>query len=463
MGKASLTDAWKRYSGQDYRRSSRVEWNLPLLVYGQDKNGENFVEKTTAIDLNLHGCGFPSRHDCLPGCYVTLRFGGKSLTREHKIIRAQVKRSQVPANSQNLYRIGVELDIPGNVWCVSPLPLDWRRFLGAKSPAELTIAPAFRAASSLTFELPANSQPDISSPPAPFSIQTSLAAIRTAQAKPRDSEQHSLGPTPAVFPQPSSESLPAPLAQWVEDEVRAALARHLEPALARALFSLEEQTRAGTQQLQDAVVHQQDGTRIEAIVQRFEQLAASAQQNLAAAKEMVERATQGSAQRLEEQVSLAVERATLLIDEQSARSTNRHLVRLSEDAHAVAREANSIIDANSAAVRAEMQAALRLILDEFRRQAEIHAVMISADTTQKVTSALTALDAEHRALHEARRKSVESEVNQVGANVTQEFRQSLKTFFYSCLVAAVGAVEEHSKITLDGLSPDSKKWSLPEL
>ena len=46
--------------------------------------------------------------------------------------------------------------------------------------------------------------------------------------------------------------------------------------------------------------------------------------------------------------------------------------------------------------------------------------------------------------------------------VTEQFRQGLRAFFYSCLVAAVGAVEQHSQTTKDGMNFDPAKFLPPE-
>jgi hypothetical protein len=40
---------------------------------------------------------------------------------------------------------------------------------------------------------------------------------------------------------------------------------------------------------------------------------------------------------------------------------------------------------------------------------------------------------------------------------TDQFRKSMKAFLYSCLVAAVSAVDEHSKSTMDALLKDNGK------
>jgi len=45
--------------------------------------------------------------------------------------------------------------------------------------------------------------------------------------------------------------------------------------------------------------------------------------------------------------------------------------------------------------------------------------------------------------------------------VTEQFRQGLRAFFYSCLVAAVGAVEQHSQATREGFSFDPKNFLPP--
>jgi hypothetical protein len=41
--------------------------------------------------------------------------------------------------------------------------------------------------------------------------------------------------------------------------------------------------------------------------------------------------------------------------------------------------------------------------------------------------------------------------------VAEQFRKGIKAFLYTCLVAAVGVMDEHSKSTLDGLLKDEGK------
>ncbi|HEY1470872.1 MAG TPA: hypothetical protein VGF61_17670, partial [Candidatus Acidoferrum sp.] len=56
-----------------------------------------------------------------------------------------------------------------------------------------------------------------------------------------------------------------------------------------------------------------------------------------------------------------------------------------------------------------------------------------------------------RATCDARRQALEAEVSRSAERTAEEFRKGMKAFLYSCLGAAVGAVDEHSSTTLSGL------------
>ena len=478
MPKDPLIDPWKRYSGQDYRRSSRVKCNVPLLVYGQDSSGEKFVEKTHILDVNLHGSSFLSRHSCLPGSYVTLRFGHEQHGANHKVVRTQVKRSDPQRDSRGMFRVGVELGIPGNVWSYSPVPMDWLRLLGSAPDSESS-APAIPML--VACEKPAPAPP----PPPPLDPLPDNQPIEIHLDMPAD-----CAPLTPFPPSQTSESTVSP-----DTAILMAIEKYLEPALARALSTLELQTRASMRQLRETVQRpanpipvdstlrdldsllderlagiraqwdlQLDGylLRMEECVQRMERHAALAEQRLTAAQEIIAKSLQNFSRQLEEQVNYAVKRAAEAIAQKAALSVDHQLVRLTEDAHFVAREINSMVETDSAAARAELESALRALLEELRTQSEIQAKRLASDTRQKVTSALAALEAEHLALCETRLKTIDNEIAESSAKATSEFRQGLRAFFYSCLVAAVGAVEEHAKTTLDGLSSDPDQPPLPK-
>jgi hypothetical protein len=145
-----------------------------------------------------------------------------------------------------------------------------------------------------------------------------------------------------------------------------------------------------------------------------------------------------------------------------AQASHRQLTNLLEEAQSVTREATAHLESNVAEARSTVQTSANEALAEFRRQVEIHATVTATDTTQRVTSALAALDAEHRAACDARRNSIQADIARSTEQVTEQFRQGLRAFFYSCLVAAVGAVEQHSQVTREGLSFDPKNFLPPQ-
>jgi len=71
-----------------------------------------------------------------------------------------------------------------------------------------------------------------------------------------------------------------------------------------------------------------------------------------------------------------------------------------------------------------------------------------------VASSLSSLDAESRAAVESRRRTLEADVSRAAEQSTMEFRSGIKAFLYSCLVAAVSAVDQHAQTTLVGLNND---------
>jgi hypothetical protein len=488
------------------RRSSRVERQIPLLVSGHDGVGQEFLEQTAAISLNLHGCRYTSRHECQVGSWITLQLIEATLgAKPSSMMRAQVKSVYPPLNPRELFHVGVELEAPGNIWGISPTPLDWRPLLGTM-PFGTHTAAATGPGRSSVMEMPVasrptvvpspevNSAPSLQAVPQPAAHASSHSA-GPAQVLPLRAEGEAPKPNRVVVsPEQLLGALQTKLQAAAENAVQAAIAKHLEPAVSKALASIEEKHAASvrslletlTQQrstlvhtsreemaarIEDRVIEvrgrwdaQMEGYRIRAeeIVQRLDRQAAAAHHDLAAAKETAERALRELEPKLSAQIGQALEYATRDFDLGAAQTAERHLARLSEEAHSLASEAAAQLSADSATVKMEMYTAARAALDEFRRQSDVHARLTLSETTQRITSTLAALDAENRAACETRRKSLESEVSRTGEQITQQFQQSLRAFFYSCLVAAVGAVEQHSKTTLDSFTPEGKKPNLPE-
>jgi hypothetical protein len=297
----------------------------------------------------------------------------------------------------------------------------------------------------------------------------------------------------AITPDKLLAALQPKIEKAVETAILAAVSKHLSPALHAAINSLDEAREACVKQVDEsfaqqrsAVVHtsreellarledrldevrgrwdaQLDGYRVRAeeIVHRIDRQAGAAQKNLGLAREVSERAVREVQSKISTMVTEALAQALREFDQGIKQAAHMQLTNVLEEVQGLTREATAYLESNVAEARATVQTAASEAISEFRRQTEIHATVTATDTTQRITSALAALDAEHRAACDARRNSIQSDVVRSTEQVTEQFRQGLRAFFYSCLVAAVGAVEQHSQATREGFSFDPKNFLPP--
>ena len=79
MSQAFFGTPARVYSGIELRRSTRIERTVPLFISGRDTGGQDFLERTSAVSVNLHGCRYPSRHDLRVGSWITLQLGESTI------------------------------------------------------------------------------------------------------------------------------------------------------------------------------------------------------------------------------------------------------------------------------------------------------------------------------------------------------------------------------------------------
>lgn len=544
------------YTGPEGRRSTRIERPVPLLITGQDGLGQEFLERTSAVSLNLHGCRYPSRHDTHVGSWITLQIGDSGVGEIVTTVRAQVRSVQVPRNPRDLYHVGVQLEKPANVWRIPAPPPDWltaAERLAAEMPPskEQTAAATGPGRAPKLQDMPAPPLEEIHSPVngestadrkfltealaglAPTMVPASPALPTTAkveapsvppttasasgQASPLGVSDTSDAPAAgetaqstemaadaaAAYARPSRvpitperllAAMQPKIEKAAETAILTAVTKYLSPAIHSAINSIDAARDASVQQIEEsfaqqrsAVVHssreellarledrldevrsrwdgQLDGYRVRAeeIVQRIDRQAGAAQKNLGDAREVSDRAVRDAQTRINTVATQALAEALREFDQGIKLASHRQLTKVLEEVQSLTKEATAYLESNVAEARATVHTAAAEALGEFRRQAEIHATVTAADTNQRVTSALAALDAEHRAACDERRNSIQDDINRSTQQVTEQFRQGLRAFFYSCLVAAVGAVEQHSQVTRDGLNFDAAKFLPPE-
>jgi hypothetical protein len=241
-------------------------------------------------------------------------------------------------------------------------------------------------------------------------------------------------------------SLPSPVSQerldWLLNSTREQLLKHLE-------------WRIG--ELSDRSAQQHDVTRqhAEELAQRFATLAANTRAQLDEARALAENSSRTLRSEDLGKFEQTVDRAAREFESTAARASDRQLVRLNEQKQALANETSLELEARASEARVMLQKTANQMLDEFRHRVQMQIDLGAAEATERVTSTLASLDAENRAVCEARRRGLESDVARAAEQSAAEFRSGIKAFLYSCLVAAVSAVDQHAQTTLAGLNQDA--------
>jgi hypothetical protein len=477
-----------RFSGIDARRSTRIDRTVPMVIVGQTKLGLSFEERTAAVSVNLHGCRYPSRHDYSVGSWVGLQVLEQNSEHPSPVMRAQVRSIHPPMSPRELYQIGVELEAPANVWGVTAPPEDWQRLLGGAAAKLQSATGAVPARESNASPAPATSP---SHAPAPEYRSSGVTTFPAPPAVNKADVTQTQARTERVVI--TSDQLVAAvhgkLQQAAEKAVHSAISTHLMDAVRQALSKIDDVCRASVHQMEqysaqhlepmlqsarEELLGRMDErlaedrriweaqqevyrARAEEIGQRLEALATTAQQNLTEAQAFFQTIGGEVEPQIRGRLGDALARATQDFESAATRVSDRQLVRLMEDKQMVTREAAAQLAAHGADAHAQLQNAAAGAVEEAKRQMDVHMNLAISDAMQSVMSSLAALDAENRAACEARRQSIETDVAQATQQSTEQFRTGIKAFLYSCLVAAVGAVDQHAQTTLEGLKDPGKQ------
>jgi len=302
-------------AGEQKRRSTRITQAVPITVTGVDALGQPFKERTTTIGINCHGCKYQSKHYVPKNSMVTIEIPRTQPARATRSIQGRVIWVQRPRTVRELFQIGIEFDIAGNIWGIAFPPEDWFPYpedVVAEQPAEViesASAPAKEAA-----------------PPAPsFEVPLGEPAGQVTaepQAAPAESKIHVVPAPPAAAPAPA-----APAAASAQ-EAQLASARQMAKAVAEAKESLEKTARRTAQ---TAINDEMTVVR----------------------------------QQLDAQLHEAVERAIKVSMERVSESAARKVVQQAADrTNAIVEEARKATSANTAASTAQLDAKVREAVQE---------------------------------------------------------------------------------------------------
>ena len=230
--------------------------------------------------------------------------------------------------------------------------------------------------------------------------------------------------------------------------------------IAREQFLNHLESRIG--EISDSVEQRQEASRlqVEETSRRLEQLATETRTQLLETRELAERAPRDLLPQNLSDIQASANRAVQEIENSAARVSDRQLVQMMEQKQAVARELSLDLEARASETRALVEKSANCALEEFQRRLERQNELIIAEATERVTSKLASLDAEYRIAREMHHQTLKTEVARAAEQSMTEFRSGMKAFLYSCLVAAVSAVDQHAKTTLGGLSNDPNNSSL---
>jgi hypothetical protein len=470
-----------KYSGMEGRRSTRVEHPVTLIVLGKNGLGQPFQEKTASVSVNLHGCRYPSRHEYPVGSWVGLQVVHPDRQARSPLIRAQVRSVHTPDSPRELFQIGVELEIPSNVWGLSTPPEDWQKLIGGEL-STTHLATGGNLPREPGADAPANGATN--GPQAVPSPNANNESTKQAAAK---TERFVITSDQLIL------SVRPKLQQAAEQAMNSAITSQLNEAVREAIDKIEELQRMNSTQTESADSSAQNFEPMvrsseEAVLNRMETRLTEVRSQWMEQQEEQHRRMQELSERIGKMVSEPrhemvekngdasqqmqpavfenkiqtrmdeiLKRATQEFESAATRVSDRHLIRLMEDKQMVAREATAQMEARAAEARAVLHSAAGDAVDEFRRQLQSQVDMMISEASQKASSALASLEAESRSACETRRRSLETDVSRVAEQSAEQFRTGIKAFLYSCLVAAVSAVDEHSQTTLEGLVKDGPK------
>lgn len=322
------------------RRSTRIVQAVPLTVTGVDALGQPFKERTTTTMVNCHGCKYQSKHYVPKNSIVTLEIPRTEPAFPPRTVKGRVVWVQRPRTVRELFQIGLEFEVAGNVWGIAFPPEDWfpspDDIPAIPTPSEADVAEIAPDTAPPAHHTEKTSQQEPAAPKAEGpAIHSASPPAVPISAYASEGKLH-IVPTPAS-PIPSGQgSSDAPTAVPVKVTIDSqAIARQVAAIVAEAKSSLDKTARRSVEtavteemtvvrQQLDAQLHEAVEKAIRHSMERSSDQAVSkvvqqASERTAALVEEARKATEISAERLDAKIREAVEIAVSGAVETAAR------------------------------------------------------------------------------------------------------------------------------------------------
>ena len=292
------------------RRSTRIVQAVPITVSGVDALGQPFKERTTTVMVNCHGCKYQSKHYVPKNSTIKLEIPRSDPSQPARSLQGRVIWVQRPRAVRELFQIGLEFEVAGNVWGIAFPPDDWFPLPGEEASAAAPAAPGSPDEFSIDVDHTASGA---SAPPPPLGSTESKVHVMPGPAQ--------AAPPPAPVQPHAQDSQLATAKQMARmvDEAKATLDKSLrrdaQSAINDEMTIVRQQLDA---QLHEAVEHaiKVSMERVsESTVKKVVQQAAERTNSIV---EEARKATEVSAENLDAKVRQAVEQAVSSAASQAA-------------------------------------------------------------------------------------------------------------------------------------------------
>lgn len=410
--------------GAQKRRSTRITQAVPITVTGVDALGQPFKERTTTIGINCHGCKYQSKHYVPKNSVITLEIPRTQAGQPPRSIQGHVIWVQRPRTVRELFQIGVEFDIAGNIWGVAFPPEDWFPYPD---------------------DVPAEQPPDAAETAPAASVEAHLSAVPKTPGEPPafeipappDSSAESVSPVvpeskihvvPPPAPPPATPAGPAAVSP---QEAQMASARQMAKMVSEAKDVLDKSARRSAQTAineEMTVVRQQLDAQLHEAVER-------------AIKVSMERVSDSAVRKVVQQAS---ERTASIVEE-ARKATNASSAQLDAKVRQAVQEAVGSA-AQQAAQRAAEQAAaanLKQTVEQAveRAIAEREASSPSLQILSSPEAAQAQLNEWKKKLEDAAQRTRDQALEQTRADVTSA-TQRMQEEFQTALTGASANISQ---------------------
>jgi hypothetical protein len=192
---------------------------VPLTVTGVDALGQPFKERTTTVMVNCHGCKYQSKHYVPKNSIVTLDIARPQPGLPPRSVQGRVVWVQRPRTVRELFQIGLEFEVSGNVWGIAFPPEDWGSYPDEAAPefhVPIDAAPPETKASARVLEPHATAPVEKAGAPAaparvpsvPVAAAPSVPAASVTQSVPAPAAPTSQDPDAKIhlMPTPAQDS-----------------------------------------------------------------------------------------------------------------------------------------------------------------------------------------------------------------------------------------------------------------